>query len=510
MFPASKEMHSFAFGDLNGDGFEDVYATYGDGYVDGDENYPDKLWMNTPNGNHFFNVDLEGTVSNRDAVGARVTITGPWGTTIREVHAGESYGITNTFTCHFGLGQYTTIPTVTVSFPSGITQTFTDVHVDQNFTVVEGECSSPNVAITSESGDLVWCPGDAGLTLNAPEIEGYTATWNDGSTGTTFLVNGGGTYSVTLDNGDNCPVTAFANVLENPDQTPSITADGPLSFCETDGPVTLTSSSAIGNTWSTAQQTQSIVVNTSGSYTVTIDGACQQWTSAAVNIDVADAPDAPTANGAIINYGATADLNATGSNVVWYDVATGGSAVASGNAFTTPALTATTSYWCADQNVSGGDIEYGGRTDQSNTGAMSNSAYHLLFDAFGPMVINSVKVYADGAGTRTIQLRDMSDNSTVAEGTFNIPDGESRVDLNFTVPAAGNYGLRYSSQNPGCWRDGQDGSIPIPSHLAHSAPSPVPTSREATRWRTTITSTTGRCRARSRCVKARVRKLSWK
>ncbi|HMZ50296.1 MAG TPA: T9SS type A sorting domain-containing protein, partial [Flavobacteriales bacterium] len=216
---------------------------------------------------------------------------------------------------------------------------------------------------------------------------------------------------------------------------------------------------------STAQQTQSIVVNTSGSYTVTIDGACQQWTSAAVNIDVADAPDAPTANGAIINYGATADLNATGSNVVWYDVATGGSAIASGNAFTTPALTATTSYWCADQNVSGGDIEYGGRTDQSNTGAMSNSAYHLLFDAFGPMVINSVKVYADGAGTRTIQLRDMSDNSTVAEGTFNIPDGESRVDLNFTVPAAGNYGLRYSSQNPGCWRDGQDGSIPYPFAL---------------------------------------------
>ena len=465
VFPAAKEMHSFAFGDMNGDGFEDVYATYGDGYVDGDANFPDKLWMNTPNGNHFLNVNLKGTVSNRDAVGGRVTITGPWGTMIREVHAGESYGITNTFTCHFGLGQYTTIPTVTVRFPSGITQTFTDVHVDQALTVVESECASPNVAITSGSGNLVWCPGDADLTLNAPQLSGYTTTWNDGSTGASLVVNSGGTYSVTLDNGDNCPVTAYANVVENPDETPSITVDGPLSFCETDGAVTLTSSSTDDNTWSNAQQTQSIAVSTSGTYSVTVDGACQQWTSAPVTITVTDAPDAPSAAGATINFGATADLSATGSNVVWYDVPTGGTPVATGNAFTTPALTATTSYWCADQNISGGDIHYGGREDQSTTGSVSNSAYHLLFDAYGPMIINSVKVYADGAGNRTIQLRNMDDNSTVAQGTYNLPDGESRVDLDFTVPGAGNYGLRFSSQNPECWRDGQDNSIPYPFAL---------------------------------------------
>jgi hypothetical protein len=171
VFPASKEMHSFAFGDFNSDGFEDVYATYGDGYVDGDPGYPDKLWMNTPNGNHFFNVDLEGTVSNRDAVGGRVTITGPWGTMIREVHAGESYGITNTFTCHFGLGQYTTIPTVTIRWPNGQEQTLTDVHVDQTITVVEGGCSSPDVSITPD-GDLFYCTGDAPINLTASDLSG--------------------------------------------------------------------------------------------------------------------------------------------------------------------------------------------------------------------------------------------------------------------------------------------------------------------------------------------------
>ena len=46
--------------------------------------------------------------------------------------AGESYGIVNTFILHFGLGTYTTIPTLTITWPSGLVETFTDVAVDQN------------------------------------------------------------------------------------------------------------------------------------------------------------------------------------------------------------------------------------------------------------------------------------------------------------------------------------------------------------------------------------------
>jgi ASPIC and UnbV/Secretion system C-terminal sorting domain/FG-GAP-like repeat/Ig-like domain CHU_C associated len=454
VFPASKEMHSFAFGDFNKDGFEDVYATYGDGYVDGDAGFPDKLWMNTPNGNHFLNVNLEGTVSNRDAVGGRVTITGPWGTMIREVHAGESYGITNTFTCHFGLGPHTVIPTMVVRFPSGQEQTYTNVNADQNITVVEGGCVSPNVSITSDGGDLIWCEGDAAITLFAPTLSGYSAVWNDGSMGASVTANGGGTWSVTLSNGDQCPATAIATIVENPDQTPSIAVNGPLSFCETDGPITLTSSALTGNVWSTEAETQTIEVNSSGTYSVTVNGACQPWTSTPVEVVVEDAPEAPVANGATAIAGTSADLNATGDNVVWYDVPTDGVPVGTGNAWTTPVLFATTSFWCADQNQTGGEIFYGGRTDQTASGEISNSGFHLLFEANEDMIIKSVKVYAGSDGPRTVEVYDMNANATVAEGTFQIPEGESRVDLNFSVPAGGPYGLRFSSEDPGCWRDG--------------------------------------------------------
>ena len=143
LFPSNKAMHSFATGDLNNDGFVDVFANYGSNYITPDANNPDRLWMNNTNDNHWFGVRLQGTVSNRDAVGARVTITGPWGTQIREVRSGESYGMVTTFACLFGLGANTTIPTMTIRWPSGLEETFTDLAVDQYITVIENTCVSP-------------------------------------------------------------------------------------------------------------------------------------------------------------------------------------------------------------------------------------------------------------------------------------------------------------------------------------------------------------------------------
>lgn len=59
---------------------------------------------------------------------------------------------------------------------------------------------------------------------------------------------------------------------------------------------------------------------------------------------------------------------------------------------------------------------------------------------------------------------DQSDGSTIASGTFNIPNGESRVQLDFNVPAGGPYGLRAVGDNPGLWRDGlgSNPSYPFP------------------------------------------------
>jgi hypothetical protein len=115
-------LHSFALGDLNHDGFLDVSGSYGSSYTT-PSTTPNALWINDGNDNNWIAFDMIGTVSNKSAIGAKVKLYGAWGVQVREVRAGESYGIVNTLTQHFGIGQATEIDYAVVTFPSGITQT---------------------------------------------------------------------------------------------------------------------------------------------------------------------------------------------------------------------------------------------------------------------------------------------------------------------------------------------------------------------------------------------------
>lgn len=464
VFPASKQMHSFAFGDLNGDGFEDVYASYGDGYINNDAAFPDRLWLNTPNGNHFLRVNLTGVESNLDGVGAMVTIEGPWGTMIREVHAGESYGITNSSIVHFGLGANAVIPTLTIRWPSGQVDTYTDLSADQTISVVEGTCISPNVSIQLSGAPIV-CTGGSPLTLDATAGAGFSYLWNTTDETATITVTTGGTYQVTVDDGTGCTGQASVFISQDPDETPTVTAGGPTTFCASQG-VTLSSSAASGYTWNNGAGTaQTATVYSSGSYTVTVQGVCAQFTSEAIEITSLAEPGAPTASDVTINTPGTAELNATGTNVVWYDAASGGTLVGEGSPWTTPFLNASTSFWAADQNLYGGVAASGGRVDNSTVGAYhNNTAYWLLFDVYEPLIINSVKVYANGTAARTIAVVDGQGN-TVAQGTFTIPNGTSVVALDFEVPAGVGYGLRMVNEDHQLWRDDQGSNPTFPYTL---------------------------------------------
>jgi hypothetical protein len=456
LFPSTKAMHGFAFGDLNRDGFEDVYANYGSGYVDGDAGHADKLWLNTPNGNHFFRVRLRGTTSNRDAIGARVTITGPWGTQIREVRSGESYGLVNSFVLPFGLGAATMVPTMTVRWPSGLVETFNDLHADQTITVVEGTCISPNVDLAA-APSAVLCPGSGPITLTASP--GTDFIWNTGATGASISVSDPGAYWTMTGTGT-CTTQANANIRLSPDETPTVTVEGPTTICPMDQ-VVLTSSPAASYLWSNGSDQQSVTVNTSGEYSVTVQGACSPFTSVPVEVTVLPAPPAPVANDVSIPVPGTAELTATGDSVIWYDVATGGSPIGAGSPWTTPTVNANTTFWCSDLGQNGGISEYGGKTDNSASGGyQTNNTYYLYFSTTADMLIRSVKVYANGAGYRTIALVDQNGGAVITSGVFDIPDGESRVQLNMLAPANGDYGLRILSGNNQLWRDAA-GSNPV-------------------------------------------------
>lgn len=457
LFPSNKSMLSFATGDLNNDGFQDVFATYGDVYVDPDANNPDRLWMNNGNDNHWFSVRLQGTESNRDAIGARVTITGPWGTQIREVRAGESYGIVTSFAASFGLGEHTVIPSLEIRWPSGLVETFTNLEADRTITVIENTCISPEAEISTVAGAIVCGTGDAiALTANA----GYDYQWSTGAQTQSINVSEGGNYTVTIDDGNGCTGVTSIFVQEDPDQTPTVTADGETILCEGQELV-LTSTEANGYAWTGGATTQSITVTQSGTYSVTIDGACQNFTSAPITVEMLSSPAAPEADDVNIPLPGSAQLMATGTNNQWYDVATGGEVIGTGNVFNTPVVSGTTSFWVSDVTIHGGEEAFGGRTNKSAQGAYhTNADNYQLFTAYEPFELRSVKVYSNAAGNRTIAVIDQDNGTTVATGVFNIPNGESRVQLDFDIPASGAYALRVVGGNPGLWRDAV-GSNPV-------------------------------------------------
>lgn len=138
-FNDDDQLHSFGIGDLNHDGSLDFYASYGNSYVSPDYNHEDMIWFNDGNANNWVSFQLEGTLSNASAIGSKVKIYGDWGVQVREVRGGESYGITNTFAAHFGIGSSTAIDSVAIEWPEGGTTTIQNPAINQFHEVIESE-----------------------------------------------------------------------------------------------------------------------------------------------------------------------------------------------------------------------------------------------------------------------------------------------------------------------------------------------------------------------------------
>ncbi len=90
-------------------------------------------------GRNWLQVELVGTKSNRDAVGARVAIRVNGSLQAREVVLGDSYGSQSSLRLHFGLNDQRTVDQLTVRWPrSGLVQTFHDVAGNRIIQVTEG------------------------------------------------------------------------------------------------------------------------------------------------------------------------------------------------------------------------------------------------------------------------------------------------------------------------------------------------------------------------------------
>jgi thiol-disulfide isomerase/thioredoxin/Flp pilus assembly protein TadD len=109
---------------------------------------------------HFLALRLVGKSCNRDAIGARVEVTTANGKLVRTLHAGDSYLAQASKWIHIGLGDNTVIERVTVDWPGGEVERFSDCEADGRYRLLQGSGTA-----------AAWSPPERSVDLSASKLE---------------------------------------------------------------------------------------------------------------------------------------------------------------------------------------------------------------------------------------------------------------------------------------------------------------------------------------------------
>lgn len=132
--------------DYDGNGWLDIAVANNTGST-GNE-----FFVNMGGNNNWFVLELEGTVSNRDAVGTRVeAFAGDW-QRVDEVRAGSGYNSQSSLALEFGLGQMSQIDSLLIYWASGIQETFFDIPANRHVKIVEDVGIVTDVRVAMEEG----------------------------------------------------------------------------------------------------------------------------------------------------------------------------------------------------------------------------------------------------------------------------------------------------------------------------------------------------------------------
>ena len=133
----TEESYSNAIGDIDNDGYPDIIVC--------NEVSNMFLWKNncsTENNHNWLKVNVEGTVSNKDGIGALIEISINGNKQYRYTVAGEGYLSQNSTTEFFGLGSHTVIDYIKVKWLSGMEDIYFSVNANQTLNLMEGETLS--------------------------------------------------------------------------------------------------------------------------------------------------------------------------------------------------------------------------------------------------------------------------------------------------------------------------------------------------------------------------------
>ena len=126
----AKRHRGSAYGDFNHDGKLDLVVSA--------LSAPAEIWINdSPGTNHWIELALQGTKSNRDGIGAKIRVTAGGRKQYSHYSTASGYASSSAGPVHFGLGKAAAVDEIEIRWPSGAVQTLKNVTADQIVHVVE-------------------------------------------------------------------------------------------------------------------------------------------------------------------------------------------------------------------------------------------------------------------------------------------------------------------------------------------------------------------------------------
>jgi Zn-dependent metalloprotease len=252
------------------------------------------------------------------------------------------------------------------------------------------------------------------------------------------------------------PIADFSN-------TNTISCNGRIQF--TDESLNLPTSWAwdFGDGNSSTEANPYHIYQSSGDYTVQLTASNdygEDSFSKSISVNLGDAPLVEN-QVVCIDSVFTLSAEADSDDINWYSDENCTNLLHSGSIWEHDPIQEATSYFLREM-LPGPIFSIGATNNTAGGGYFGNPDYvhYLIFDAYQPFELLSVEVNADGAGVRSIAIRDQYQNILESVDVY-VPDGISRIDLNLEVPVGSNLQL-VGLEAPNLFRTSDIGYLDYP------------------------------------------------